>query len=424
MSVVHRLAASVARTVARPVTGCVQLPLFETGPRRYRYSQIDLRNGAPPDNPWLAWALHLAHTTAEARGWIPTVRRAMQRVLVMLLAAHQEGDLIRVSDFQHIAVEHCTNPDYVIEILATMGVVVDDRPAPLENWLHRRLADLAPAIGREVHQWARLLRDGGPRVRARGAVTARAYVAAVLPALAHWSGRYQHLREVTRDDVVGYLDPLRGHRRSYATTALRSLFGWAKRRNVVFCNPTARIANPAVAHGIWQPLGPGELGRTVAAATTPQARLYVALAAVHAARPGQIRALQLHDVDLVRRRITIAGNQRPQDDLTYQALLDWLDDRHRRWPNTANPHLLISLATALGHRPVSQVWIRELRGAPATIDRLRIDRQLDEALATGGDPLHLAVVFGVCDTTAIRYAANARTLLQVPPDAGERSVDG
>lgn len=25
-----------------------------------------------PDNPWLAWALYLAHATAEARGWAAT----------------------------------------------------------------------------------------------------------------------------------------------------------------------------------------------------------------------------------------------------------------------------------------------------------------------------------------------------------------
>ncbi|MFC4853965.1 hypothetical protein [Actinophytocola glycyrrhizae] len=49
-----------------------------------------------------------------------------------------------------------------------------------------------------------------------------------------------------------------------------------------------------------------------------------------------------------------------------------------------------------------------LRGLPATVERLRIDRQLEEALTVGFDPLHLAAVFGIAETTAIRYAANAR----------------
>lgn len=43
-----------------------------------------------------------------------------------------------------------------------------------------------------------------------------------------------------------------------------------------------------------------------------------------------------------------------------------------------------------------------------TIDRLRIDRQLEEALANGADRLYLAVVFGIAETTAVRYANAAR----------------
>ena len=74
---------------ARPGTGGTQLALFAAPPARdYRRVRFDLRRGAAPDNPWLAWALHLAHITAEARGWQPVTRRGMQRVLVTLLAGH------------------------------------------------------------------------------------------------------------------------------------------------------------------------------------------------------------------------------------------------------------------------------------------------------------------------------------------------
>src|SRR6266566_599075 len=47
----------------------------------------------------------------------------------------------------------------------------------------------------------------------------------------------------------------------------------------------------------------------------------------------------------------------------------------------------------------------------ATLERLRVHRQLDEALTQGPDPLHLASVFGLDPKTAIRYAGNARQLL-------------
>jgi hypothetical protein len=55
-----------------------------------------------------------------------------------------------------------------------------------------------------------------------------------------------------------------------------------------------------------------------------------------------------------------------------------------------------------------------LRGLPGTIERLRIDRQLEEALVHGADPLHLAAVFKISDSTAIRYASSARQLMERP----------
>ena len=62
--------------------------------------------------------------------------------------------------------------------------------------------------------------------------------------------------------------------------------------------------------------------------------------------------------------------------------------------------------------PVSKVWLTEsFRGQAATLERLRVHRQLDEALAQGPDPLHLASVLGLDPKTAIRYAENARMLL-------------
>ncbi|WDM13131.1 hypothetical protein J3S85_17260 [Streptomyces lavenduligriseus] len=53
------------------------------------------------------------------------------------------------------------------------------------------------------------------------------------------------------------------------------------------------------------------------------------------------------DVDLGNRRITVGGHVRPLDDLTHRAVLDRLDHRRSRWPNTANPHLLITRKTAV-----------------------------------------------------------------------------
>lgn len=132
---------------------------------------------------------------------------------------------------------------------------------------------------------------------------------------------------------------------------------------------------------------------------------------MHAARTGAIRELLLDDVDLGNRRLVIAGRIRPLDELTHQLLRDWLDYRRGRWPNTANPHLIINQQTASETGPVSTFWAKTaLRGHPATLERLRMDRQLEEALTYGPDPLRLAAVFGLDPKTAIRYADNARQL--------------
>ena len=81
--------------------------------------------------------------------------------------------------------------------------------------------------------------------------------------------------------------------------------------------------------------------------------------------------------------------------------------RHRQ------PALLINTQTALGTAPVSRTWVNAaLRGHAATIEALRVDRQLEEALATGADPLHLASTFGLDPGTAVRYASSARQLLR------------
>jgi hypothetical protein len=64
-------------------------------------------------------------------------------------------------------------------------------------------------------------------------------------------------------------------------------------------------------------------------------------------------------------------------------------------------------------RAVSENWLTSTcRGLTATLERLRVDRQLEEALVHGADPLHLAAVFGIDDTTAIKYATIARQLLE------------
>jgi hypothetical protein len=198
---------------------------------------------------------------------------------------------------------------------------------------------------------------------------------------------------------------------------LRSLFGHARKTGTIFRDPTRGVRDGQRPMILIQPLQPAEIHQATSAAATPAARLAVALAAIHAARPKTIRELHLGDADLGSRRLAIAGTPRPLDDLTASLLLAWLQHRGRRWPGTANPHLIINQQTAMTTRAVSENWLTETcRGLTATLERLRADRQLEEALTCGADPLHLAAVFGIDDTTAIRYADAARRLLTTPAE--------
>jgi integrase len=383
--------------------------------RVFKPATFDLRGHLCPDNPWLAWALHIAHTTAEARGWRPAVRDAMRRTLVHLLAHHADGDVVTIADAQTVARHYSVRVEHAIDILSAMDVFLDNAPSTFDSWIEAKLEGLSPGIHGATHRWVLALRNGDSRTRTRRVESAQSYLRSALPALRHWSKRYDHLREVTEVDFRDHLRQLQGHPRRDAFAALRSLFKWARRADLVFHNPTAGTRVGSLPQRVWQPLTNDELAQAVAAAGTPRAKLCIALAAIHAARPGHIRALRIDDVDLPNRRLRINGHDRPLDPTTYALLRDWLTIRAQTWPDTANRHVLINHGTAIRHEPVGKQWIfMMLRGLRATTERLRIDRQLEEAIASEGDPLRLAEMFAICEETAVRYTANARLLMPRP----------
>jgi len=370
----------------------------------------------PEASPALAAAVRAADGLAEARGWSAEIRRRVRTGLGIALAGSGEGEDIQWSRaLPLLRAAGQASPGNVAEVLRQMGVLRDDRPmSAFGAWLDRKLDGVASGIRRDAERWLRTLKDGGPRSRPRAIATVHSHLGKALPALTGWSARYDHLREVTRDDIEDFLRPLHGSHRHNALVALRSLFAFCAADGVIFRNPTRGIKvgrRPSVS--VLQPLGQDDIDDAVAAATTPAARLIVALAGVHAARSSTICSLLLTDADPARRRLLVNGRPRPLDDLTARLHLAWLEDRRSRWPGTANPHLLINAQTALGTGPVSRTWVNaSLRGHAATVEALRVDRQLEEALATGADPLHLAATFGVDPGTAVRYASCARQLLQ------------
>ncbi|MEU5090616.1 hypothetical protein [Streptomyces sp. NPDC021356] len=76
----------------------------------------------------------------------------------------------------------------------------------------------------------------------------------------------------------------------------------------------------------------------------------------------------------------------------------------RRSPNSTNPHLLITRNAATTTTPVGTFWMdRLLKELPVGVDQLRQD--LEEVLANGADPLHLARVFSLGAKASLRYTS-------------------
>jgi hypothetical protein len=214
--------------------------------------------------------------------------------------------------------------------------------------------------------------------------------------------------------------------------ALRSLFRFARRRGLTFADPTRHLRGGRGAGCTMLAMTAEQIRAAGQAGATPAQRLAIALAAVHAARPGAIRELTLDDIDMPSRRITIAGHRQPLGELTRNTLLAWLDYWRATWPDTASRHVLITRKSALGTRPVSPDYLDKHQPRGISLEHIRRDRILAEALATGADPLHLALVFNIDHTNAMAYANAARNLLSSPaepalsrrPEAGEHAEHG
>ena len=364
-------------------------------------------------SPALQQARNIAAGLAAACGWNARIVTETGRALAVVLAGHQPGDMIAWSQLPAALHRRDLSITRTAEILDLAGLLHDDRIPSFTSLAQARLALLPAPMAADTGHWLRTRAQGGTRSRPRSTDTVRMNLNRVHPLLLEWAGHYTHLREVTTADIIAATEPLHGSLRRQTLTALRSLFGHAKKTGTIFRDPTRGVRDGQRPLILIQPLQPAEMDQATSAAVTPAARVAVALAAIHAARPKTIRELHLGDVDPGNRRLVIAGRARPLDDLTRSLLLAWLQHRGRRWPGTANPHLIINQQTAMTTRAVSENWLTEsCRGLTATLERLRVDRQLEEALTCGADPLHLAAVFGTSDGTAIKYAAIARQLQQ------------
>jgi len=238
--------------------------------------------------------------------------------------------------------------------------------------------------------------------------TIRKYLGYLYPVLSDWSGRVASLREITPDDIRHALRQRPGQPAQDLVTALRSLFRALKQERLVFRDPARGITVTSVVR-LPAPIATDRLRGLIDRAGNPMDQLTVALVAIHGLGKLEVPRLLLADLDLPGGRLLV---RRPLalhtvylDDLTRALAVAWLRERHRRWPVAANPHLLVSQQTAAMDTlpPVSPMVMNDIFGPLGlTPSGLRQDRILDEARHTA-DPVHLMRVFGISDTTAMKY---------------------
>ncbi|WP_328463638.1 hypothetical protein OHA21_38480 [Actinoplanes sp. NBC_00393] len=361
--------------------------------------------------PHVAIAWDAADRLAELQGWSSRTLATARRGLAIALACRPADEPVHERELVVLA-----RRDYPIHHMATVladAGLLGQRVDKVEAHWQRRLHGVGEHIAADIDSWLRWLRHGDERTQPRSGGTVSEYARRVASVAHAWTGRYTHLREITREEITRTAGALTAAERTQTLIALRSLFGYLHRRKRVFTNPTSRTKPGSPRRTVLLPLTEQDYRDLNAACTTPMHHLVLALSAVHAASPHQIRHLLLDDIDVGNRRLVIGAVDRHLDPYTLSALETWLRHRRERWPATTNRHLLISNYTASTSGPISSYTLTHLfQPSLPGLDRIRRDRQLEEALSHGPDPLHLSIVFGIHPSTAAFYADSARQLLE------------
>lgn len=393
------------------VSGPRQSALFPQPPRDW----LRVRDREPP-------ALHPAASElvtefkryAISQQWSLCARDTHLRTLRLLLGWLSLAAPIPEADIQAVA---ALGPGWsgrrLIPFLQERGLLLPVEKRDRDHAaVERLLTGLPLQIRSEAEVWVRVMRGEGHRPS--GVIdwaTIRAYAHSSFPILRRWAERIGSLREVTRHDIntaVRECTGQRGHRRQ---TSLRSLFRALKRERVIH-DPACGVAFPAV-ETVRRPISSDRLAGLLDATPGPMAKAVVALVAIHALRPIDIVRQQLSDIDQSAGRMTVRrrfGHHTIYlDTVTQRLLAAWLEERARRWPCGTNPHLFVTQQTALDPAGPTlmkyTLWVT-FRVLGLTPTQLRVDRILDEAHETA-DPVHLMHLFGIADTTAMKYVKAA-----------------
>ena len=353
---------------------------------------------------------------ARSRGWNKASRNNGTKTLRILLAWIGAAAPIHEADIRALSDRPGTTIRRVLQFLDERGMVVPDparQGTAVQRTIQQRIQTLPDGIAGELRQWVQVVRGEGRREhRELPFATIRSYLNCFYPVLAAWTGRITSLREITRDDIREALDDLPPVTARNLLPALRSLFRALRQERIIFRDPTSGITLPAMRR-LPVPIPTDQLRGLIDRADGPMAKLIVTLIAIHGLGKKETTRLLTDDLYLSSGHLLVRRSTGRHsvylDELTHTHAIAWLSERHRRWPLTANPHLLATRQTAddAENPPVALTVIDaiflKLGLSPS---KLRQDRILDEAKHTA-DPVHLMRVFGLTAKPAMHYVQAA-----------------
>ncbi|WP_123918938.1 hypothetical protein [Georgenia muralis] len=338
---------------------------------------------------------------AERFGWSKRQRNDVVRSLRLLQTLRESPTAkIRASDVLQLP-RYDGNIISTLDVLDAAGLLIEDRPRPIETYFTTKTAALPPVMREQLEVWLKVMLDGAttaPRQRSRDPLTVRIRIRAIVPAVTAWAGAgHQSLAEITAAQVRAAL-PETGGQRVLMEQGLRSLFKLLKARKLIFANPMRGMKGNRANATVPMPLDT-VLIREKLNSTNPAIALAVALVAFHALTAKQVSELLV--TDIVDGRLTLDGRSIPLADPVRERLARWLDHRQARWPNSRNPHLLVHQRSAPRLLPAGRTFPWKQAGIRP--QALREDRILAEVHATGGDARRISDLFGIGIETTNRY---------------------
>lgn len=357
----------------------------------------------PPDNRLAASLDQIGCDYAASHGWSEATTRSCRIAIRVLLGMRGTAQMpIRASEVTRLSALGLPVGS-VLSVLTEADLLIEDRLPAIRIWFDQQIRHLPEPMAGELRTWFNVLHQGSPtppRSRPRAEVTIKTRILWAMPTLTSWAEAGQRsLREITRDHVLAVL-PARGTPRATLGRALRSIFATLKAHKAIFINPTTRIRIGPFERRTPLPANHNTLRAALNSPDQATATL-AALAIFHGLRPSELSDLRLdhiHDgrLHLADRTVLLA-------DPVKTRLSAYLDYRTRRWPTAINPHVFIHDQNATKNASVRRQWINTRLGI--SVQAVRQDRIVDEAIATAGDLRRICDLFGVTIATAQHYVS-------------------